>query len=247
MFIGRLEVEHQFISKEELVEASKEDKEIQSIMQAIKSNDWKSVDIVYRSMKMKGEFEIEDELLFKDYQVVVPVKLRNNMTHETHADIVSMKRIIRERAKIEKLKIQDAENIKRKAQQSNIAVGDNVIILNTTLQSKSDRTKFLNKVFKVIKIQRNQATLEDLDTHNTYDRALNHMEKYHDHIEPSIPILTPDTANQDTIGNQTITTRETTKRSAARVNEEDEYIPRKSTRNLKKPERLIETCRVENI
>lgn len=99
VFLARIEVDDHFISKEELVEATKSDEEIQKVISAVQTGSWNSIDVVYRSMKK--DLEVEDGLLFKDFQVVVPSKLRQRflrMAHSTHAGMVSMKRIVRDRA-----------------------------------------------------------------------------------------------------------------------------------------------------
>lgn len=74
------------------------DSEIQDIIEALKTQNWNGIDIVYRSMRK--ELQFENGILFKDYQIVLPTSLRLravNMAHSSHAGIVVTKRILREK------------------------------------------------------------------------------------------------------------------------------------------------------
>lgn len=463
VFLNRIEIDDQYISREELVDATKVDVEIQMVINAVQTGDWKDVDVVYRALKK--EFEVESELLFKDFQVVVPTSLRERflkMAHSTHAGIVSMKRIVRERAwwprlnidvekmvrechacqllgpknrpiplvmseipskpmegvaidfleiekgskellmvtclhskflmckamsstttdlmiekleeifcefsypkwikqdngsqfiselyknyclskgiknvhspplnpesngeienrnkgilkavragiiegkswkecvrnqvrnfnttpndltlatpfslmfnraanvrlemirenpwtnedaieraKVERRKTQESENAKRRVKEPELKVGDKVIMLRTTYQNKL-LPKFIDRIFEIVKIERNEAVIQEIDSPVTYRRAINHLKKYH---EPSTILAETahdnDTsilpANSDDLDNSPVQSSEQLK-SNKRSNNDGivDLQTRQSARAKKKTPRLIETCNIEN-
>lgn len=99
VYLNNVEFEEmKFITEEDIIKETEKDDEIQSVINAMESNNWSGIDIVYRSMRK--ELQFDSGILFKDYQVVLPTSLRLkaiNMAHSSHAGIVVTKRILREK------------------------------------------------------------------------------------------------------------------------------------------------------
>lgn len=156
-----------------------------------------------------------------------------------------------ERAKVERRKTQESENAKRRVKEPELKVGDKVIMLRTTYQNKL-LPKFIDRIFEIVKIERNEAVIQEIDSPVTYRRAINHLKKYH---EPSTILAETahdnDTsilpANSDDLDNSPVQSSEQLK-SNKRSNNDGivDLQTRQSARAKKKTPRLIETCNIEN-
>lgn len=104
MFIDEISItdtpssqEFDFLSKSEMISASKSDEEMSQLREAIDSGVWDKIECrVLRAMK--HEFSHDGQLVYKDYQVVLPKALRKRalkLAHIAHAGIVVTKRILR--------------------------------------------------------------------------------------------------------------------------------------------------------
>jgi transposase InsO family protein len=98
LFICNIDSWQQVVSLSQIAVDTKEDPELQSVMQAIESGDWNDVLPKYRAMR--PELSVIDGVIYKDYLVVIPKSLTEKVleyAHKGHPGEVTMKRLLRER------------------------------------------------------------------------------------------------------------------------------------------------------
>jgi uncharacterized protein (DUF1697 family) len=98
LFVCNIENWQQVMSLTKIAHETTKDAELQSVMEAIESGDWNNVLAKYRAMK--GELSAINGVIYKDFQVVIPKSLTENVleyAHRGHPGEVTMKRLLRER------------------------------------------------------------------------------------------------------------------------------------------------------
>lgn len=89
---------NKFVTKETLIEESRKDNEIIQVKAAIETGNWTGVSRPFRLIK--EEISSDGDLLYKNFVVIMPTKLRSEvlkLAHITHSGMVCMKRMLRER------------------------------------------------------------------------------------------------------------------------------------------------------
>lgn len=86
------------ISLEQVAEKTRNDEELKEVLIAFETDDWSKVKPKYRAMKV--ELSIIEGVIYKDFQVVIPMALIEKVlefAHRGHPGEVTMKRLLRER------------------------------------------------------------------------------------------------------------------------------------------------------
>lgn len=98
LFICNIGSWQQVISLKQIAEETKNDIELQTVLQAIEDSDWSEVLPKYRAMR--AELSTIDGVIYKDFLIVIPKSLSEKVlehAHRGHPGEVTMKRILRER------------------------------------------------------------------------------------------------------------------------------------------------------